>query len=139
MEHRDKAENLAYNSLHRRAVSHDILYLDVLFAVSECIVNTISPLIALTVYIRGHTAFSWEQKLLCRTNLFNGVDWIFCGQSEAKFLRTTEHECRENYIVPIVFINSGTSVVIGGDRGCATIWKLVGRKPVQSLQHGGEL
>ena len=94
----------------------------------------------MALYLSGYSAISPDRKLLCRTNVFNGIDWISLThkQRDAEFVYVTQHECQRNYIVPVLFTFKGEEIVIGGDRGCATVWRVKDRKTIQTLQHGCE-
>lgn len=74
---------------------------------------------------------------MCRGNLFNGLDWIGLKNkhTRAKFVDTTDHQNQGNFIVPVLFIDNGESILMGGNDGNASVWSLATRQVTQTLQH----
>lgn len=84
----------------------------------------------------GRSTISLDEKTLVVSNLYDGLDWY--NIPDRVFSRAVPVRIVRNKPIPVLFIDNGNAIVVGGSSGTARILDSRTAETIQSLDHSGK-
>ena len=85
----------------------------------------------------GRSALSPDEESLVVSNLYDGVDWYSMKDRRLTQSATFRIDADLNVILPILFINNWSAVLLGSSCGHARIFDAQTTETIQTLDHNG--
>ena len=76
-----------------------------------------------------------DEKTLVVSNLYDGLDWY--NISDRVFSRAVPVRIVQNKPIPVLFIDNGNAIMVGGSSGAARILDSRTAETIQTLDHNG--
>lgn len=93
------------------------------------------PRIEMESPFSGRSALSPDGDLIAVTNLYDGVDWYTVKTRQC--VHSSIDRVETNVPMPVIFIDRGSAILVGGSCGHAMICNTEGSDPISLLQHEG--
>jgi hypothetical protein len=84
----------------------------------------------------GRSAISLDEKTLVVSNLYDGLDWY--SIPDRVFSRAVPIRIVRNKPIPVLFIDNGNAIMVGGSSGAVRILDSRTAETMQTLDHNSE-
>lgn len=84
----------------------------------------------------GRSTISLDEKTLVVSNLYDGLDWY--SIPDRVFSRAVPIRITRNNLIPVLFIDNGNAIVVGGSSGAVRILDSRTAETIQTLDHNSE-